>query len=217
MKTFKTPKGTELPFLNLKGKDYLQVAHRLVWFREDHPNWSIGTHIMETNERFTIAQVVIKNESGFLISMAHKKETIEDFKDHLEKSETAALGRALAMAGYGTQFAQELEEDHRIVDAPLPPRSYSPSVAPKPSAPPQTSIKEVLGHIEAVGMAKPKPDAAEKRRRALMDATLRYHLNQTEVVAMLLANYKTSKAEELTDEQVADVIVRMGDSARMGK
>ena len=27
--------------ISLKGKDYLQVMWRLVWFREEKPNWSI--------------------------------------------------------------------------------------------------------------------------------------------------------------------------------
>ena len=44
-KTFKTPKGTELPLLDLRGKDYLMVAHRLVWFREEHSDWTIETEV----------------------------------------------------------------------------------------------------------------------------------------------------------------------------
>ena len=28
--------------MKLKGKDYLQVAWRLVWFREDHPDWPLN-------------------------------------------------------------------------------------------------------------------------------------------------------------------------------
>ncbi len=30
---FKTAKGTDLPLLNLNGKQYLEVKFRLVWFR----------------------------------------------------------------------------------------------------------------------------------------------------------------------------------------
>ena len=36
-----------------------------------------------------------------------------------EKAETKAVGRALAMLGYGTQFAPELDEGERIVDSPV--------------------------------------------------------------------------------------------------
>lgn len=33
--------------MNLKGKDYLQVMWRLVWFREEHPDWCINTVMAE--------------------------------------------------------------------------------------------------------------------------------------------------------------------------
>ncbi len=45
-KTYRTHKGTELPILNLRGRDYLEVKYRLVWFREEHPDWSIETEFM---------------------------------------------------------------------------------------------------------------------------------------------------------------------------
>lgn len=48
-----------------------------------------------------------------------KMETRGDFGDFVEKAETGAIGRALAMCGYGTQFAPELAEGARIVDAPV--------------------------------------------------------------------------------------------------
>ena len=37
----------------------------------------------------------------------------------MEKSETGAIGRALANLGYGTQFAPDLDEQDRIVDSPV--------------------------------------------------------------------------------------------------
>ena len=47
MSTVKTTaKGTSLPILKLRGKDYLEVKWRLVWFREEHPDWSIETKIV---------------------------------------------------------------------------------------------------------------------------------------------------------------------------
>ena len=49
-----------------------------------------------------------------------KRETKKDFSDHTEKAETSAVGRALAMLGYGTQFAiSDLDEGDRIVDSPV--------------------------------------------------------------------------------------------------
>lgn len=119
MKTFKTKKGTELPLLDLRGKEYLQVAHRLVWFREEHPDWGIQTEFVEKSPTHAIVKSTITNEKGFIMSTAHKAETKQGFADFHEKAETGAIGRALAACGYGTQFAPDLDEGERIVDAPV--------------------------------------------------------------------------------------------------
>jgi hypothetical protein len=120
MKTFTTPKGTALPIQKLKGKDYLLVAHRLVWFREERPEWKIETEFLQLNPTLAIAKATIKNQAGEIMSTAHKREDKNDFPDYAEKAETGAIGRALAYVGFGTQFcADELDEGKRIVDAPI--------------------------------------------------------------------------------------------------
>ena len=130
MRTFKTKAGTELPLLDLRGKDYLQVAHRLVWFREERPTWGIQTSVtIDADKNRTVARAEIRNPEGFVMATAHKIEDVKGFPDHAEKAETGAVGRALAMCGYGTQFAPDLEEgEHRIVDSPVTTRA--------PKAPP---------------------------------------------------------------------------------
>lgn len=128
METFKTPKGTELPFLNMRGKKYLQVAHRLVWFREERPDWSIETEVVRVDEGACLFKCTVKNELGRVIATGHKQETKKDFADFIEKAETGSIGRALAECGYGTQFAPELDEEHRIVDSPLAGKSSQPIV-----------------------------------------------------------------------------------------
>jgi len=127
MSTFTTPKGTVLPVLDLHGKAYLQVAHRLVWFREERPSWSIETEV-RPRENDCLSKAVIKDEAGRIIATAHKTETAKGFPDFIEKSETGAVGRALGLCGFGTQFmADELDEGVRLADAPVP----------KPAAPQQ--------------------------------------------------------------------------------
>lgn len=119
MKEITLKSGTRLPLMNIKGKDYLQVAYRLVWFREDHKDWSIETEVTRQKDE-TFARAIIKNESGRIISTGHKFENATGFADHAEKAETGAIGRALALCGYGTQFEPELEEGaERVVDSPL--------------------------------------------------------------------------------------------------
>lgn len=126
-KNFKTDKGTELPLLNLKGKEYLQVAHRLVWFREAHPTGIIKTTMLAMNGEgdgeYAVfkAEIYVPTEQGpMCVASGHKKETKKDFPDFIEKAETGSIGRALAMAGFGTQFTgDDLNEKERLADAPV--------------------------------------------------------------------------------------------------
>lgn len=105
--------------ISLKGKDYLQVMWRLVWFREEKPNWSIETQLVKLEDKQAVFQAKILNEEGRQIASGYGSETPNDFKDFIEKAETKAIGRALAMLGYGTQFAPELDEGERVVDSPV--------------------------------------------------------------------------------------------------
>jgi hypothetical protein len=132
MKSFQTKKGTELPLLDMRGKPYLQVAHRLVWFREEKPEWRIETELLVSEKDLTVAKATIRDSSGNIISTAHKREDVKGFADHMEKSETGAIGRALAMVGYGTQFcADELDEGSRLADSPAHQVSRTNPAAPK--------------------------------------------------------------------------------------
>jgi len=120
MNTFKTPKGTILPVSSLKGKDYLLVAYRLVWFREEHPDWSISSEFVTLAQSHAIAKATIQDKDGRVLATAHKREDSSHFGDFMEKAETGAIGRALAYCGYGTQFCgDDLAEESRIVDAPI--------------------------------------------------------------------------------------------------
>lgn len=119
-RNFKTARGTELPLLNLRGKEYLEVRYRLVWFREEHPEWTIQTEFVSISEKSALAKATILDEEGRIVSTSHKFENERGFPDFLEKAETGAIGRALALIGYGTQFcADELDEGTRIVDSPV--------------------------------------------------------------------------------------------------
>ena len=120
MKTFRTKAGTEIPLADLRGKDYLLVAHRLVWFREEHPTWTIKTAVTyDLQKLYALGHATILDDKDRVIATAHKYEDAKGFGDFIEKSETGAVGRALAMCGYGTQFAPEFDEEARIVDAPI--------------------------------------------------------------------------------------------------
>ncbi len=125
-------------------KDYLPVQWRLVWFREQCPQGTIDTEELEVDldremeeEVFVWSsekrrsEKVVKRAKGYARYKAivtdgkggratgTKSEKAASFPDYIEKAETGAIGRALAALGYGTQFAPDLDEAHRIVDSPV--------------------------------------------------------------------------------------------------
>ena len=99
--------------------DYLPVAARIAWFRREHPDWSIITKTIDAANKAIVMKAVIKDASGRIIATARKRETEIGFPDYIEKAETGAIGRALALCGYGTLQAPDFDEQERLADTPI--------------------------------------------------------------------------------------------------
>jgi len=99
--------------------DYLPVAARIAWFRKEHTYWGIVTEVEQLADKAVVMKATIKDSFGTVIATARKKETEAGFPDYIEKAETGAIGRALAMCGYGTLQAPEFDEQDRLADAPV--------------------------------------------------------------------------------------------------
>ena len=99
--------------------DYLPVAARIAWFRKEHAYWGIVTEVEQLADKAIVMKATIKDNFGNMIATARKKETEAGFTDYIEKAETGAIGRALAMCGYGTLQAPEFDEQDRLADAPV--------------------------------------------------------------------------------------------------
>lgn len=129
--------------MDLKGKQYLQVMWRLVWFREDKPTWCIDTKLEQLTDNHAVFSAKISDENGIQKASGYGSESIKDFRDFIEKAETKAIGRALAMLGYGTQFAPELDEGERIVDSPAQRKKSAPK-SKEPESPPAPPKEKIL-------------------------------------------------------------------------
>lgn len=86
-------------------KVYEGVASRLKRFRIDHPKAGIMPHILHCDEDVVRMRVEIRVDSS-VIAVGHAEEYRADIginaTSALENCETSALGRALAIAGYGS-------------------------------------------------------------------------------------------------------------------
>ncbi|MBX5449786.1 hypothetical protein [Thermogemmatispora sp.] len=155
-------------------RDYLPVQWRLVWFRELCPQGTIETEMVhldlerETEEEyyaynsetrrnekmvrrakgFVIFRAVVKDGKGG-VATGTKSEKAASFPDFIEKAETGAIGRALAALGFGTQFAPELDEEHRIVDSPVERASTTIAERPPETATPAESEATTRGSTAA--------------------------------------------------------------------
>ncbi|HEX9037062.1 MAG TPA: hypothetical protein VF808_08750 [Ktedonobacterales bacterium] len=128
--------------MSLKGKEYLNVQHRLLWFMRDQrdmiasglatTSYAIRTELVEIDREVgwahfrTTVRDVLGNES-----VMYGSESKSDFPDYIEKASTKSLGRALLALGYGAAFAPEIDEGERIVDSPVERRPMQrPDTAP---------------------------------------------------------------------------------------
>jgi len=125
-------------------QDYLDVKWRLVWYRERYPQGTIETQelAVDLDREMTVEAMVWNREKnrsekiqktarGYArfraiittgeggSATATGSECAADFGDYIEKAETKSIGRALALLGFGTQFAPELNEGDRLADSPI--------------------------------------------------------------------------------------------------
>ena len=124
------PKNSQL--MDFKGNAYLKVPGRVQMFREAHPLGVITTELVATDPNIIIRAQVMTDE-GTLIATGYG--TAPTFGHgmgtwkgkEIEKAETAAVGRALAFAGYGTMAALEDDDAEQPVDAPVARKANAPA------------------------------------------------------------------------------------------
>ena len=143
--------NAQLPYTNIKGKNYIQVNQRVLAFRQLYPNGRIQTEIVKffTENPTTGASVIVKAsvfDGDALISTGHafenpgKNKNINQFSA-LENCETSAVGRALGFLGIGsTDSIASLEEiPESECDEPIEdPNNYAQQLAgivPQPEQP----------------------------------------------------------------------------------
>jgi len=93
--------------VDIKGKDYVPVHERLIYFNDNFKNGSIETKILSNENGVVIFQAIAipdhETPDRIFTGTAYEKEdsTFINKTSYIENCETSAVGRALGMMGIG--------------------------------------------------------------------------------------------------------------------
>tara|TARA_R100001594_G_scaffold124779_1_gene161642 strand:+ start:90 stop:614 length:525 start_codon:yes stop_codon:yes gene_type:complete len=94
----------KLKTINIKGKEYVEVNERLKYFRENYPDHSLVTEILQCTDDHCVMKASIMS-GGIPIATGHAHEvrsaSFINKTSFVEVCETSAWGRALANFGIG--------------------------------------------------------------------------------------------------------------------
>ena len=94
---------------NIKGKDYVEVNQRLLYFRNEpaYAGWSIESELVDLQPDRCCIRAVIRDQEGRLRATGHAHEdrtsSMINKTSYVENCETSAFGRALAALGIGIE------------------------------------------------------------------------------------------------------------------
>lgn len=107
--------------IKLQGKEYFQVAGRIVEFRREYPDFGIWTEYRVVNETPHM-YAEVRAPTGTVLASAHKRIRTDARGPAgtypVETAETGAIGRALGLMGFGT-LGGDFDEGDQIADAPI--------------------------------------------------------------------------------------------------
>jgi hypothetical protein len=90
---------------DIKGKAYAEVNQRIKAFRMVYPNGSIATELLSNENGVCVFKASVFDNETLLLGTGHAYEkessSFINKTSYIENCETSAVGRALAMAGFG--------------------------------------------------------------------------------------------------------------------
>ncbi len=103
----------ELKTIDIKGKDYVDVAQRIKAFRKLYPEGTIETELLHMSDGIVTFKAIVKN-GDLILATGHAQEkessSFINKTSYIENCETSAVGRALGMLGIGETSIASLEE-----------------------------------------------------------------------------------------------------------
>jgi hypothetical protein len=151
----------QLPTIKLKGKDYVQVKDRVLFFNEEFPNGSIRTEADYANAKAgyvwvkAIAIPDVTNMERFFIG---RSAGLVDGEKSFEKLETVAVGRSLALMGIGVLESVASADEIHNYESRQPQRQPS---RPQINSAPKSSGDLVLPPCKCGGQLVKKQNRAK--------------------------------------------------------
>jgi len=95
--------------VDIKGKAYVEVNERLIYFRKNYPEWSLTSEMLSCANGVCVFCATIANQDGKVVATGHAYEkegsTFINKTSYIENCETSAWGRALGNFGIGIDTA----------------------------------------------------------------------------------------------------------------
>jgi hypothetical protein len=99
--------------MDMRGKKYLETKYRIQWFRDKHPKGCISTE--KVQDEPLLFKATVYDEEGAVLATGYASTPPPKGNEvwasrRYEKAETGAIGRALGHAGFGSQFAVDVDD-----------------------------------------------------------------------------------------------------------
>lgn len=185
---------------NLQGKDYFKPRGRLLWFRWQHPapEGRLTTDFLHVGDHTIVTVSVWVDGTVIAMGSATVREWSKgDAPRDVEKAETAALGRALAHAGFGTEQAFDMDDSDHLSDSPVAPQESAIDATIETPLP--ITLLEYLG--SQVGYVEGKLGISEKEAKIFVWAAV-----GGDDRGLLIANWESDDGQAIVADMVTDAL-----------
>ena len=191
--------------INIHGSDYVMVKERLIFFRENYPNFRLISEVIQLDEKHCVIKAVVLNDQNIAIATGIACEVNGSSNinkgSYVENCETSAWGRALGNMGIGieTDIASAEEMANRIVKPELSERDKKAKEAAKtivedeePLPPPNDEAAEIIDEV--------------KKKLSILAASHKWEVDYDKIDRAIYNMHKKWPANKESIEKIAVIL-----------